>query len=82
MLKKEEYTVLYSITRGKTDLEKLKNVFNDDQKLRKIIIELENKKLISIELRDGEIYGFIETEKGETELNNKKYIEWFNELGD
>ena len=47
-----------------------------------IINKLEKKGLLKLSYRDGKIYGFMETPKGEKIITDKKYEMWFNELGD
>jgi hypothetical protein len=83
MLSKEEYSVLYWISRrGLTDLEKLDGMLDSQEKIKKIVNTLEKKGFIKIEIRDGKIYGFIETRLGDKEVNEKRYEGWFNKLGD
>ena len=79
---KEEYEVLYWIARnGLMDFERLSSKINL-KKVKLIVDKLEKKGLIKISHRDGEIYGFMETELGNKMLEDKKYELWYGELGD
>jgi hypothetical protein len=53
---------------------------------KKIILEtikkLEKMGLIKISYCEGEIYGFMETEKGSNLLTMPKYQDWYGECGD
>jgi len=76
---KKEYEVLYLISRvGQTNLERL----GDNKETLEIIKKLEKLGLIKIETRDKQIYGFMETKKGEKLLTSKEYEDWFNDCGD
>jgi predicted transcriptional regulator len=81
-LTKEEYEVLYWIARnGLMDFERL-SLNIDLKKAQLIVNKLEKKGLIKISYREGKIYGFMETELGNKMLEDKKYEEWYYELGD
>ena len=80
-LTKEEYEILYFISRGRNSIERLEGIF-EKENILKTIKKLEKMELIKISYRDEEIYGFMETQEGEGLLNSKEYNEWFNECGD
>ena len=80
-LKTEEYLVLLRIgVFGETDLEKLRGVLKNSQEEEGILSELETRDLIKMEFRDGDIYSFVETEKGLEEINNSEYKCWRGEF--
>jgi len=81
-LTKEEYTLLYYMTRvGLTNFEKLKGRIEKEE-AEIIVRKLEKLGLVKISYWRGELYGFMETEKGERLLSDKEYGDWYNELGD
>ena len=83
MIKKEEYSALYYINYGNNSIERLQGLFdNKKEVVIKLLKSLEEKKLIKIEMRQNEIYSFMETDKGLDLLKSKEYAEWYIELGD
>lgn len=81
-LTKKEYEVLYWISRnGLTDFEKL-SINIEEEKAKPIIEILEKKGLIKISYREEKVYGFMETQIGNKIVEDKKYEDWYLELGD
>lgn len=79
---KEEYALLYFISRvGLTNFEKLKGRIEKEE-AEIIVKKLEKLGFVKISYWRGELYGFMETKKGEKLLSDKEYEEWYNELGD
>ena len=74
---KKEFEVLFNIPLGKTDLER---GYKSDNKFEKVILKLEKKGLIRIEYREGKIYGFMLSKKGEISLKDSSYKEWADEF--
>ncbi len=81
MITKKEYRLLYEINIGKTNLERLKEFFSEEE-IIKMLKNLEKQGLIKIELRDNEIYSFMETSTGLAVLKSKEYKKWYDECGD
>lgn len=81
MLTKKEYTLLYKIQYGRTNLERLED-FAPKKDLLRILKKLEKQGLIKIEVRDNEVYGFMETTQGLELLQSKEYKKWYEECGD
>ena len=81
MLDKKEYELLYLINNGRTNLERLKD-FDAKKELIKMLKKLEKNKLIKSEIRDNDIYGFMETSQGVTLLKSQQYAQWYEECGD
>lgn len=76
-LSKKEFTALYFIELGRTNIDRLSSIIENP---KEIIKSLEEKDLVKIEMRGEKIYGFIETKKGKDVLNSEKYQEWLTEL--
>jgi hypothetical protein len=82
MLSKGVYEVLYYINISRNSLNRIRDIFNDMDKTKKVIRKLESADLINVEMRDNTIYGFIETEKGRNMVVSPEYKQWYEELGD
>ena len=80
-ISKIEFEILYYISRGNNDIERLGKLFNKEIILE-TIQKLDDQRLIDIEFRDNEIYGFMETQKCDKLLKSKMYSEWFKDCGD
>ncbi|MEM2956142.1 MAG: helix-turn-helix domain-containing protein [Candidatus Pacearchaeota archaeon] len=81
-LTRKEYSVLYEIHSGRSDIERLSKVFSKEYAF-KTVKKLEKLGLIKIvSWRDNPLYGLMLTEKGEKLLQSKKYMKWFIEEGD
>lgn len=79
-LSKKEFGVLFGIvhTGIVSDLER--SGLDEDPNSKKIILKFDKLGLIKIDWREGEIYGFMKTKKGEEVLYDPIYKEWFNKL--
>ena len=80
-LTKMEYGILYYSARGRTSLEKFKDLGRDESEIISLIKRLNSLKLLEIEYRDDKIYGFLPTKKGEELLESSSYRRWFNAFG-
>ena len=81
-LEKQEYEILYYISRGgRNSLERLEGMFDSKVVLR-AIEKLSKLGLIKISYRDNKIYGFMETTKGDNLLISEEYKDWYYEMGD
>ncbi|MEK6918945.1 MAG: hypothetical protein AABW73_02805 [Nanoarchaeota archaeon] len=72
----EENKILYFIFIGRNSLEKLLETFKDEKKLLETINSLEKKGMIKISLREGKIYGVIETTKGYQTVKKAGFEDW------
>jgi len=83
MISKKDFEILYWIEFMKYNSPKqLSKVIEvSGGKLISNLKEFEKKGLISIEFREGKVYGSQLTEKGKAIWNNKKYLKWKEELG-
>jgi len=71
-LTKTEYEILYYISRGRNSIERLGDLF-ENQEILDSLYSLEKLGLMKISHRDNEIYGFMETSKGNDILKSSEY---------
>lgn len=77
----EEFEALYYINIGRNSLDRLNDIFEDINKTNLLVKKLEEKGLIKVEIREGAIYGFMETQKGLKTLKSEEYKGWYVGLG-
>jgi|WetSurMetagenome_2_1015567.scaffolds.fasta_scaffold524230_2 hypothetical protein len=80
-LSREEYEILFHISKGKNNVDKLEGMF-EKKSLMKTIRKFQQFGLIRVDYWKEELFGFMETLEGIKLLGNKEYEDWRNACAD